>query len=235
MAAETGDDFINDIIIACQTLRDELKLAIRETGCQTPVIWIDSDYHNDPNQLRDRLQQEIDSLTGRENILLAYGCCGTGLVGLKATGGNLIIPKTEDCISMVLGRPGEEFARLKQTYFLTKGWIEGAKSIFVEYDHALKRYGPIRTKRLFEVMLKHYRYLMLIDTGAYDFDYCYSKTEELAQKIGLEPAVSKGDTWHLKKLLTGPHDKDFCVIPPGGSVELSHFGLVQKVAVRQLV
>lgn len=226
---------MSDAIIACQTLHDELNLAMHETGCRPPAIWLKSDYHNDPNQLRVKLQEEIDGLKNIDNILFTYGCCGNGLLGLKASTANLIIPKTEDCISMVLSRPDEKFERHKQTYFLTKGWIEGSKSIFVEYEHALKRYGEKRTKRLFEVMLKHYHYIMLIDTGAYKLDDCIRKTKELAESTGLELIVAKGAIWLLKKLLTGPYDENFCVIPKGGSVNISHFGFANGKPFHQAV
>ncbi|AGL00236.1 DUF1638 domain-containing protein [Desulfoscipio gibsoniae] len=226
---------MSDVIIACQTLSDELNLAMQQTGVRYPVIWVESDYHNDPNQLRAKLQREIDGLDGVHNVLFAYGCCGSGLVGLKATSANLIIPKTEDCISMVLSRPGEAFIRPKETYFLTKGWMEGSKSIFVEYEHALKRYGETRARRLFDVMLKHYRYFMLIDTGAYHVRGCLDKVQELAQNTGLQTVVAEGGLWFLKQLLTGPYEQDFCVIPKGGTVDISHFGLAQAVPVRQAI
>lgn len=222
-------------IIACQTIYDELNLAMHETGCHYPVIWVASDYHMDPNLLRTKLQEEIDNLKNVNDILFAYGCCGNGLVGLKASTASLIIPKTEDCISMVLSQPGEKFERQKQTYFLTRGWLEGSKSILAEYEHARKRYGEARAKRLFKFMLKHYHYLMLIDTGAYTLEDCLSKAEELANNTELEVVVAKGGIWLLKKLLTGPYDEDFCVIPKGGTVNPGHFGLADLVPAHQVI
>jgi len=226
---------MHDVIIACQTLYDELNLAMRETGCRRPVIWVDSDYHSDPDQLRAKLQEEIDNQENIEKIFLAYGCCGNGLVGLKASTADLIIPKAEDCISMVLSRPGVKFQRPKHAYFLTKGWMEGSRSIFVEYEHALKRYGQARTKRLFEIMLKTYHNFVLIDTGAYNVSDCLKKVEALAQNINLEPVVSKGGIWFLKKLLTGPYAEDFCVIPKGGVVHIGHFGTAGNVPAHQAI
>ena len=211
-------------IIACQTIRDELNLAIQETGCDYPVIWVDSEYHSDPNKLRTKLQEEIDVLPKTDKILFAFGCCGNGLVGLKAATANLIIPKTDDCISMVLSQPGEKYERQKNTYFLTKGWIESSKSITNEYWHCLKRYGEVRTRKLFKVMLKHYTDLMLIDTGAYNAEDCLKQAAELAQNTELKLITAKGSIWFLKKLLTGPYDNDFCHIPKGGLVTISDFG-----------
>lgn len=224
---------MNYTIIACQTLRDELNLAIHETGCQYPVIWVESDYHIDPEKLRIKLQEEIDALENVGGILFAYGCCGNGLVGLRASSADLIIPKTDDCISMILSQPGEKYQRHKQTYFLTRGWMESSKSIVNEYRHALERYGEKRAKRLFELMLKHYNYLMLIDTGAYNLNECLTRAKELAGNINLELNVEKGDIWFLEKLLTGPYDQDFCIIPKGGVVSISHFGYYYKDSSQQ--
>lgn len=224
---------MNYTVIACETLRDELTLASNKTGCQHTVIWVESDYHIDPDKLRSKLQEEIDALENVDGILFAYGCCGNGLVGLRASSADLIIPKTDDCISMVLSQPGKKYQRHKQTYFLTKGWMESSKSIVNEYWHAMERYGEKRAKRLFELMLKHYNYLMLIDTGAYNLNECLSKAQELAGNTNLELKVEKGSTWFMEKLLTGPHDEDFCIIPKGGVVNISHFGYDYKDSTRQ--
>ncbi|WP_213973725.1 DUF1638 domain-containing protein [Tepidanaerobacter acetatoxydans] len=214
------------VIIACETIRYELNAAIKETGENIEVIWIDSRYHNDPDGLREKLQQEIDSIKDKKTILLGFGCCGNALVGIKATTADLIIPKTDDCISMMLSKEGEKFERIKKTYFLTKGWIESPKSLVVEYNRALEKYGEKKVQRIFNVMLKNYEYLMLIDTGCYEIDQCIDQTIEISEFTHLELIVNKGDIWLLKKLVTGPHDDDFCLIPKGEKVKIGHFGYI---------
>lgn len=215
---------MKNIIIACQTLNDELNLAINETHCKYPVIWVDSEYHVAPNHLRSKLQQEIDKLRNIDNILLAYGFCGNAVIGLTASTANLIFPKTDDCISMVLSKPGEGFQRMKATYFLTKGWIESSKSLIMEYLNALKRYGEKKTKRIYQLMLKHYNQLMIIDTGAYSVEDYLDEAREIAKIADLDLIIEKGSIWWLKKLLTGPHDKDFCIIKKGQKVNITHLG-----------
>lgn len=207
---------MTNAIIACETLRDELNLAIQETGCLYPIIWVESDYHNFPDKLRLKLQEEIDKFNNIDNILFAFGSCGNGLVGLKATTAKLIIPKTEDCISMLLSQPGCKYERHKQTYFLTRGWMRGSRSIFHEYTYTLKKYGKETTKMLFEEMLKHYKYLMLIDSGAYNLDSCRDAAGELAHNTNLSLILEEGNIWFLKKLLMGPYDDDFIIIKKDG-------------------
>lgn len=212
------------IVIACETLRDELERAMEVTQSSFEVTWVDSNYHMDPNGLRIKLQEEIDKITGADTILLAYGCCGNGLIGLDASTADLIIPKTDDCISMVLCKPEKKFNRLKKTYFLTKGWIDSSRGLMEEYVRAVERYGEAKAERIFRLMLKSYRYLMLIDTGAYNiYDYV-PRAKEIADITHLDLIVRPGGTWLLEKLLTGPYDDDFCIIPKGEEVKIGHFG-----------
>lgn len=76
---------------------------------------------------------------------------------------------------------------------------------------------------------------MLIDTGAYHVQGCLDKVRELAQNTGLQLVVAEGGLRFLKKLLTGPYEQGFCVIPKGGKVDISHFGPAQDVSARQFV
>lgn len=220
-------------LIACKMLQHEIKQAMYETGCQYPIIWVDSEYHRDPNILRAKLQEEIDNIKDIGTILLAFGCCGNGTVGLKASTADLIIPRTEDCIAMVLSRRGQVYERQKATYFLTKGWLEGTNSLAKEFEHAARRYGVQRAKKLFEQMFKHYKYLMLIDTKAYDIEECLDKATQLAYSLNLELIRAQGDVWLLKKLLTGSYDQDFCFIRKGGTVSNQDFGIYNRDLPRQ--
>jgi len=215
---------MENVVIACEMLKTEVVKAMNMTGCNFPIIWIDSEQHNDPDKLREKLQRKIDSLDGKDNILLVFGCCGNALVGIKATASNLIIPKVDDCISMVLCKQGEKFERMKDTYFLTKGWIESSKSLMVEYERAIQRYGVKNTERIFKVMLKNYKHLMLIDTGAYNIDEYMEKARAIANITNLRLIIKKGGIWLIKKLLMGPYDDDFCLIPKSEEIKLTDFG-----------
>lgn len=232
---KNGGNFMDSIVIACETLKDELNAAVNITGSRLPIIWIDSKYHLDPGGLRKKLQQEIDSITNVKNILLAFGCCGNALIGIKATTANLIIPKTDDCISMVLSKQGEKFKRLKKTYFLTKGWIESPRSLTEEYTRAVTRYGKRKAERIFKLMLNSYKYLMLIDTKSYDVNKYVCKAQKIADITNLELIIENGGIWFLKKLLTGPYDDDFCIeVTINFSVGLSLFNLFIKSTVESV-
>lgn len=226
---------MENVVIACETLKDELTTAINSTGCRLPITWIDSRYHIDPEGLRKKIQQEIDSIENAENILLVFGCCGNAMIGVKASTANLIIPKTDDCISMVLSKEGEKFKRVKKTYFLTKGWIDSSRSLAVEYQRAVERYGMKKADKIFKLMLNNYKYLMLIDTRSYDVKKYKSKAQKIAEITNMELIIEKGGIWFLEKLLTGPYDNNFCIIPKGQEVKICHFGYDNNHASNQSI
>lgn len=215
---------MSNFIIACEMLKDEVLKSQENTGNKDPIKWMDSILHMDPDKLRADLQNVIDDCTGYDNLLFVYGSCGNGLVGLKATTARLIVPKTADCITMLLyGRNDIDDIR-KDTYFLTKGWLEGEKNLRNEYQHSVDKYGEEKARHIFKVMLNHYRYLMLIDSSAYDIDEYIKISEELAVKLELEFKIKTGNVTMMDKLLQGQWDEDFCVVPKGSELSFSAFG-----------
>lgn len=221
------------VLIACKMLQHEINKALEEVGFNDPIVWVDSEYHNEPDALRDKLQQEIDKQKGASRILLAYGCCGNGTLGLRATTGELVIPKTEDCISMLMTQTKQKYLRPKATYFITKGWLEGTRSIAKEIEHTVKRYGKERAQRILAMMFKHYKYLMLIDTRSYDVEECLPEARQLAQSLNLELTISKGDICFLRDMLARNFGNNFIIIPKGEVVKGQDFACCSQDYPRQ--
>lgn len=94
---------MSSIIVACRTIDNEAKKAIAETGVTHPVIWIESGLHNWPDKLRARLQEQISAIDNVEYIIMAFGYCGNSLLRIKSDNAKLVIPRVDDCISLLLG------------------------------------------------------------------------------------------------------------------------------------
>lgn len=215
------------VILACNTIRDEFEKAALEAGCAHLFRWVESGLHLKPESLKHRLQEELDSITAADRVLLGFGYCGNAVAGLMSRNYELIIPRVDDCISLLLGsrKNREHCARSGGVYFLTKGWLEGEANIWKEYQAVLARFGPERTQRVYRRMLAHYRFLGLIDTGAYDLDMLLPLVTEIASKLELETRVLPGSDRYIKKLLTGPWDEDeFIILPQQTRIELFHLG-----------
>lgn len=218
---------MSDVILACEILEDEIRKALAETNNHDAVVWIDSSLHMFPQKLHDQLQKEIDrldSLGNAENIILSFGYCGNAVAGLKSLNSNLILPRFNDCIDMLLHEtPQRNNIRSQGCYFLTRGWLKNKYNIISEYDRYTEKYGAKMSKRIMDTMLAHYRFLTLIDTAAYPIDEYMLIAGEAAQKLNLQVNCRKGSIDLLVRLFSKEWNGDFLIMPPGAEVTLEHF------------
>ena len=202
-------------IIACKTIEDELIAAIDKTGVDYPVIWIESGLHDSPAKLNARLQAELDSIEA-DRVLMAFGYCGNALLGLATGGFETVIPRADDCISLMIGSNKERSAVSADyaAYFLTAGWLCGERNIIVEYLHTLNKYGQKKTDSIMSRLYGNYRTLGLLNTGAYPVEPLIEATREIAGALGLEQKIIPGTIRFIESLLTGPWRQDMFIVKP---------------------
>lgn len=209
------------VIIGCETLERELSAAVRETACPYPVLWIQAGLHNVPEKLQLAVQEKIDSCTHYQRILLAMGYCGNSVVGLHTGEAELILPRADDCISILCGSQ-EKRLTFPETYFFTEGWLREERTIWQEYQYTAEKYGPKRAQRIFQTMLHNYRYCALLDTGCFDGAAVGGEVRRIADRLGLSYQVIPGTISYLCQLLTGPWPTDrFLTVPPHRVLERS--------------
>jgi hypothetical protein len=188
---------------------------------------LDFGLHINPANLKRALQEAIDAASGKAStIILGYGLCSMAVIGLRANGCTLVIPRVDDCIAIFLGsgRAYQQQSRAEPgTYYLTKGWIEVADTPFGEYERLAERYGPPRAERLIRQMIGNYNRLALIDTGQEGMDRYRDHVRALAHRWDLRFEEIPGSRTLLRKMLYGPWNGDFVVVPPGESISFEHF------------
>jgi hypothetical protein len=87
-------------IIACATVGEELPGLIPE---DMPRRILEFGLHLSPEKLNAALQEEIDRTEDEvDTILLGYGMCSRGMIGLHSRRFRLVIPKVDDCIALFL-------------------------------------------------------------------------------------------------------------------------------------
>jgi hypothetical protein len=151
-------------------------------------------------------------------VLLAFGFCGNSVAGLKNGDFELIIPRVDDCITLLLGSYDRRVSA-KNTYFLTKGWLQGESNIWTDYKYSMKKYGPETGKMIMDMMLEHYTDLGILDTGAYPLDVFAEETRAIAQTLNLTHKVLPASFEYLSELLTGPWLAErFLHIAPGQEI-----------------
>jgi len=188
-----------------------------------------SGLHLHSEELRGTLQARIDDITARtETIILGYGLCSMGVVGLKADHSTLIIPRQDDCIGIFLGSRKAYSAELQKTpgtYFLSKGWIKAGITLVDELKRMEDRYGKRRANRVMKRMLQHYSRVAFIDMGAEDQAPYRRFARKAAKVLDLNYEEIRGTRNILEKIANGPWDDDFVVAPPGHTVSLKDFGM----------
>ena len=217
---------MDTVIIACKTLEDELALAAEKTGIKLSVIWLESGLHNTPKILKAKLQEALDNVSAGR-VLLLMGFCGNSILEIKAGDYELIIPRVDDCISLLLGsvenraKISKEFA----AYFLTEGWLRGERNIWAEYLYSVDKYGEETAKSITETMLGHYRTLGLLDSGATSAAILAEKSKIIAETLGLEQRVIPASTGYIEELLRGPWPEGrFIVKAPGEYITAGDLG-----------
>ena len=212
------------MVMACATVIEEM-LPLLPAGMHHQVF--DFGLHVYPDKLRRTLQEAIDGVSGQyDTILLGYGMCSQAVVGVRANGGRLVVPKVDDCIAIFLGSRAAYTTQSRAepgTYYLTKGWIEVGDTPFSEFDRTIQRYGKERAERLYKLMLANYKRLALINTGQYELERYRDYARRTAERFGLRYEEVEGSDVLVRKLLFGPWDDEFVVIEPGQTFELRQF------------
>jgi hypothetical protein len=183
--------------------------------------------HADPGALRRVLQETIDQAAGSaETIVLGYGLCSMAVVGLRANGCTLVVPRVDDCIALCLGSQAayrSQFRSEPGTYYLTRGWIEAGDSPFSEHEKLVQAFGVEKADRVMERMLRNYTRLAFIDTGQGESEGYREYSQGMAKRFGLRYAEIPGSERLIRKMLRGPLDHEFVVAAPGETIRYLDF------------
>ncbi len=216
---------MQETVIACEMLRDELELAIARTGAAPEVVWMDKGLHETPDVLRRVLQDRLDQLPdtcGR--VLLAMAYCGGALNGVTSRRAVVVAPRFDDCVRMLLAvEPGQRSPADSRSLYVTRQWLLSDRYILRDYERYQRTYGEKRVARIMAAMLSSYRSLRLVDTGAYDLSAYESGAAADAARLGLGYSRQAGTVRVLEKLLLHQFDSEFCGVQPGETLTLQDF------------
>jgi hypothetical protein len=214
-------------IIACATVGEELEGLM---PASMPSTLLEFGLHCTPEKLNATLQAEIDQTQEEvDTVLLGYGMCSKGALGLAARRFRLVIPRVDDCIALFLGSRDEYTKQcLKEpgTFYLTKGWIECGDDPYTEYLKARQRYGHQKAYWVEKRILANYTRVALIDTGNHDMEKYREYAKKMAEFFDLTFEEIAGSNSFLRRLVEGNWGDDFFVVEPGGRVKSEMFGFL---------
>ncbi len=213
-------------LIACEVFKDEFE-AVSSPGLVR--TYLPQGLHRTPGKMPAAIQEAMDALPAdAETVLLGYGLCSNGVVGVTARTAPLILPRVHDCIALLLGsreRYEAEVAACPGTYYITPGWaLYGTTSLSCYKDEYLPKYGEETARYIAQELLKNYKRVALINHGAGDTEAGRAHAREFAEVFALDYAEIPGSLDYVRRLVQGPWDDgDFVRMPPGSTLTQSPF------------
>ena len=212
-------------IIGCAAVIEEM-LPVLPPEISYEIL--DFGLHFRPTNLKDALQEAIDrSANDADTLILGYGLCSNGAVGLKAPEATtLVIPKVHDCIAIFLGSHKSYMKEMKAvsgTFFLAKGFIEVGDTPLDEYNRTVERYGQERADSVMKAMFGHYKRILFVNTGHNEIGQYRDHAKRTAKQFDLRYEETKGSRLLIKKMINGPWVQDFLIAKPGETFKLAQF------------
>ena len=216
------------ILIACSMIEDEINDVFDRFGYgDIEIRWMERGYHNDPDELREVIQNEISraEADGADTVMLAYGFCGKGASGWHTEHAALAMPRFDDCCNMMLCTGKRQKRNLLEAgnMYLTKGWSKDEGALLSMLERAQERYGERRGLRVMKLMFDSYTRVTVIDTGCYELQPVEEYAEKCADLLDLELCKVPGSNEIMRKLISGDWDEDIIVKEPGEPVRDEDF------------
>jgi hypothetical protein len=211
-------------VIACATVVEEMRPLLPP---DVPYEVLDFGLHLRPQDLKRVLQDKIDDASRQADVvILGYGLCSMAVIGLRATTATLVVSRSDDCIAIFLGSCSaykQQTSTEPGTYYLTKGWIEVGDSPFSEYEKLVAKYGEAKAMRMLKLTLNNYTRLAFINTGQYNLEEYRDYARRNSEKFGLRYEEIDGSPALVQKMIFGPWDDEFVVVPPGETITYEMF------------
>ena len=227
------------VVLSCEVFRREFEHLTPQLPHDIQFGYQPFGLHDTPHKIAGTLQEQVDQIDDADAILIGYGLCSRGYVGLTARSIPLVAPRAHDCITVFLGSRDKymaEFAENPGTYYYSPGWVdhhdptrssvdgdapqaEAAKA--TKYAMYVEKYGEDNAKYLLEMEASwtaDYGRLAMIDTGVGDMPRYRSFVEDLAAKNDWNYAELEGTTDLMFRFLNGDWNDDFLIVPPGHAI-----------------
>jgi len=221
------------VIIACKVFQDYIEKFLSPDR-SAAIQFLEYGLHSLPRNLKKSLQEQIDQIEQPSLVVLGYGLCGNGLHGIRAGRHTLLLPRTDDCIALLLGSYTayrEQFDFKPGTYYLSKGWLEAGSNPLQEHQKYIERYGVEQADWLMEQQYKNYKRLVFVASTQEEMEQYRPQALEVArfcQRWGMEYEELLGSSQYVEGLMRVAQgfqaaDSNFLVIPPGETINQSQY------------
>ena len=217
-------------VLACDVMQDEITMLAAGGAHIVETRYFEIFLHDRPDHLRSILAENlaaVDERTEIDAVVMVYGLCGRGTVGLRAMRHKLVIPRAHDCITLFLGSK-EAYADRQRScpscYYYTPGWnrarrVPGPEMFEILRQDFAAKYDEEDVEFLLETQREQFA---MHNTATYiDLGTEAARTEaeyaaKCAEFMGWKFEKQQGDPTLLKDLLWGHWDHErFLILEPG--------------------
>lgn len=210
------------VILACSSLTDYIEAAQQKVGSSFPVTYLSRVYHRDPKEMRQHILEALQTLKEQADVVLvAMGFCGGSWENVEVPC-TLVIPRIDDCVSLLLQVGDEPVSNLKeQGHLYVREKDPRRESFHAIFDKLTQDIDEETRKRYHQDWMKLYTHIDIMDTGLNNCrraEYQAIVSED-ADWLGARLSYVQGGTHLLEKLFSGNWDEQFLVLEPGSKTK----------------
>ena len=244
------------LILSCSSLIEYVNAAQKAMETDLPVVVVDRSHHAEPAEMKQVVKETIEgvlsgcipvgpdsSAAGQPNVpaeqpaamdpadltvLVAMGFCG-GSWDHVSFPCRVVIPRTDDCISILLATDDQYIPNRKELghLYLYENDPKDFSALHLLRDGgtAEETYRNMSREDLFRYWFGNYHSMDIIDTGlnpCYEVPYVEAAQKE-ADRINADLGYAQGSNRMMEKLVSGRWDEQFLVAEPGHVIKHSDF------------
>jgi hypothetical protein len=234
-------------LIACEVFYREVCLCVARSPHRVDIDFTEKNAHERSDFLRSLVQSRIDAAEGGsvayDAILLGFGLCGNGVLGVGANKTRMVMPRAHDCCTIFLGSRSafkEHFADNPSLPFSSVGymerggaWIHDASAIKVpgldkKFEEYVAQYGEENAKYIMETLTASVETaitdtrdnrIVFVDVPELSHLGFAEKAKAEAEAGGRQFVRLPGDMRLIRRLVDGDwDDEEFLILEPGQKI-----------------
>ncbi|NOZ23945.1 MAG: DUF1638 domain-containing protein [Planctomycetes bacterium] len=226
-------------VIACGVFKGVLEYLAEPCANEIDIEYLEANLHAVPDTLNRKVTAAMarSEAKGCDAILLAYGLCNKGIVGLAPKDTTLVVPRAHDCITLFLGslrRYREQFAKAPGTFYFSQCWVDNKggprtrrrqRENHPHYREFVEKYGSENAEFIldfYESWRKNYQraaYIRQENDRPEIRDELLPAIRDMAEAEGWRFEEIDGDLSLLRDMLDGKWGPErFLVVRPGEKI-----------------
>ena len=210
------------VVLACSSLKDYVDEAQRIVGTAFRTVYLNRIYHRDPGEMRAHILEELGRMPENvTTVLVAMGFCGGSWADVRPPC-RLVMPKIDDCVSLLLQTGDSPVSDLKEPgHLYVREKDPSRESFHAIFDRLTQNINEETRQRYHADWVRLYSGIDIMDTGINGCRTDQYREIVQADADWLEAKLSyvKAGTHLLEKLLAGDWNEQFLIVSPDEAIE----------------